>query len=72
MPKPKCVCGQDSVPDDGELTVSPESARTGLYAQWWRGSGDDVKWSHLWARGENVTQHSSSPSTETTGRGISR
>jgi len=36
------------------------------------GEHQETTWSHLPARGKNVTQHSSSPSTETTGRGISR
>jgi len=36
------------------------------------GEHQETTWSHLWARGENVTQHSSSPSIETTGRGITR
>ena len=31
------------------------------------GKHQETTWSHLWARSETVTQHSSSPSTDTTG-----
>ena len=36
------------------------------------GEHQETTWSHLWACGENVTQHSSSPSIATTGRDITR
>ena len=36
------------------------------------GEHQETTWSHLWACGENVTQHSSPPSIATTGRDITR